>query len=124
MADTILFVDDEAEMCFMVSSLFQHHGYKIMTAENADVALNIADTVPLLAIILDVNLGGEDGLKLMTFLHRNHPKVPIIIYTGTSHDESVVKKALSEGAADYIRKGGPMEILVNTVRKLTSPSQR
>src|SRR5882762_1896453 len=69
---TILFIDDEIEMGFMVSNLFKHHGYKIFTAETIDVALDFADTIPFDAIVLDVNLGPDNGLKLMTFLHRNH----------------------------------------------------
>jgi len=62
------------------SNLFTHHGYKIFTAETVDVALEMSDNIPLDAIILDVNLGTDNGLKLMTFLHRNHPEIPIIIY--------------------------------------------
>lgn len=115
MPGTILFVDDEIEMGFMVSNLFKHHGYRIYTAENIDVALELSDDVPFDVIILDVNLAGDDGLKLLTFLHRNHPEIPIIIYTGEQHDNEVVQKALAEGAHQYLRKGGPMDELVKAV---------
>ncbi len=115
MPGTILFIDDEIEMGFMVSNLFKHHGYKIFTAETIDVALDFADTIPFDAIVLDVNLGPDNGLKLMTFLHRNHPDVPIIIYTGQQHDDEVVKKAMADGAHAYLRKGGPMDELVTAV---------
>lgn len=119
MLGTILFIDDEIEMGFMVSNLFNHHGYKIFIAETIDVALEFSDTIPFDAIILDVNLGPDNGLKLMTFLHRNHPEIPIIIYTGQQHDDEVVQKALADGAHAYLRKGGPMDELVRAVENAT-----
>ncbi len=120
MPGTILFIDDEIEMGFMVSNLFKHHGYKIFIAETVDVALEMSDTIPFDAIILDVNLGPDNGLKLMTFLHRNHPEVPIIIYTGMQHDDEVVKKVLADGAHAYLRKGGPMDELIRAVENATT----
>ncbi|MDB6064204.1 MAG: multi-sensor signal transduction histidine kinase [Pedosphaera sp.] len=117
MPGTILFVDDEIEMCFMVSNLFRHYGYNIITAETVDVALDSSDGIPLDVIVLDVNLAGEDGLKLMTFLHRNNPDVPIILYTGMQHDDDVVQKAIKDGAHTYLRKGGPLEELVRAVEQ-------
>jgi DNA-binding response OmpR family regulator len=115
----ILFVDDEPEMCFMVSNIFQQHGYDVMTAENIDVALDLVDGVPLDAIVLDVNLSGENGLEFMTFLHRNHPDVPIILYTGMQHDDEVIEKALSQGARKYLRKGGPLDELIQAVQSVS-----
>jgi two-component system nitrogen regulation response regulator GlnG len=115
MAGTILFVDDEIEMGFMVSNLFKHHGYKIFTAENIDVAFELTGDIPFDVIVLDVNIGGDDGLKLMSFLHRNHPDIPIILYTGENHDNEIVQKALKDGAFQYLRKGGPMDELVTAV---------
>ncbi|HWY74868.1 MAG TPA: response regulator [Verrucomicrobiae bacterium] len=116
MGAKILFVDDELEMCFMVSNLLRHHGYDVVTAENADVALGQADAYPLSLIILDANLAGEDGFKLMTFLKQNHPDVPIIIYTGMSHDEDTVQRALAMGARQYLRKGAPVDELISAVK--------
>lgn len=118
MAGTVLFVDDEIEMCFMVSNLLKHHGYTVYTAENAEVALNLADAGKFSAMILDVNLAGEDGFKLMSFLHRNNPGVPIILYTGSYHDDAVVQKALKDGATLYLHKGGPMDELVEALRSV------
>jgi DNA-binding response OmpR family regulator len=118
MTGRILFVDDEIEMCFMISNLLRRHGWEVMTAENAEVALHMADGAPLSVIILDVNLSGENGLKLMTFLHKNHPDVPIILYTGMDHDDEVVKKALREGARQYLRKGAPVDELIQAVQSV------
>ena len=100
----------------MVSNLLRHHGYDVVTAENVDVALHAADTYPLSLIILDANLGGEDGFKLMTFLKQNNPDTPIIVYTGTPHDDADIKKVLALGAHQYLRKGAPLDELITAVQ--------
>jgi DNA-binding response OmpR family regulator len=115
----ILFVDDEPEMCFMVSNIFKHYGLDVMTAETVEVALDMVEGIPLDAIVLDVNLSGEDGLEFMKFLHMNNPDVPIILYTGMQHDDEVIEKALQQGARQYIRKGGPLDELVQAVQSLS-----
>jgi DNA-binding response OmpR family regulator len=117
-AKHILFVDDEGEVRFTASRYFKQHGYKVSTAENAEEALRVADGVTLHAIILDVNLGGENGLELMTFLRHNHPTVPIILYTGIVHDDETVKKLLVQGADRYLIKGASFDELFKAVQEV------
>ena len=115
-AKHILFVDDEGEVRFTASRYFKQHGYKVSTAENAEEAMRVADSAALHAIILDVNLAGEDGLELMAFLKHNHPSVPIILYTGMVHDDETVKKLLSQGAQRYLIKGANFDELFKAVQ--------
>lgn len=112
----ILFVDDEGEIRLTASRFFRQHGYKVSTADNAEAALRAADGARLHAIILDVNLAGEDGLKLMPFLKRNHPNVPIILYTGVVHDDDTIKKFLKDGAFHYVPKGKSFDELLKVVQ--------
>ncbi len=123
-AKHILFVDDEGEVRLTASRFFRQHGYKVSTAESADEALRVADGAPIQAIILDVNLGGEDGLKLMPFLKRNHPSVPIILYTGVVHDDEMIKKFLSEGAFRYLAKGTSFDELLAVVQRAAETKEK
>src|ERR1051326_4961755 len=88
-----------------------------LAARDASEAMIQTEGVALDGIILDVNLAGENGLMLMKFLKRNHPDVPIILYTGLNHDEAAIQTMLKEGARQYLRKG-TMEELFNTVHGL------
>jgi len=115
MSRRVLIVDDELWMCSMVSEFLNLYGFEVATAENADTALQLAEAGTPNAIILDVNLAGENGLQLLTYLHRNSPDTPIIIYTGMDHDDEVVKKALAAGARAYLQKGGPLDELVRAL---------
>ena len=52
----------------------------------------------------------------MRFLKHNHPNVPIILYTGVVHDDETVKELLSQGAHQYLIKGGNLDELLKVVQ--------
>src|SRR4051794_32787580 len=87
----ILCIDDDAELLTLLTGCLQGQGFLVSTAVDADQGMRLLDDRKIEVVILDVNLAGEDGLRLMTFLKTNHPKTPIIIYTGLQHDEAEVK---------------------------------
>jgi DNA-binding response OmpR family regulator len=80
-------------------------GYEVVTAKDAAEALRRMESIKLDAIMLDVNLGGENGLLLMELLQQRHPGVPIIVYTGLDHDAAEIQAMLRRGARQYLRKG-------------------
>ncbi len=53
---------------------------------------------------------------LMNFVKRDHPGVPIILFSETGHDEEQVEAMLLLGAHPYRRKGS-MEELIQAVRR-------
>jgi DNA-binding response OmpR family regulator len=107
----ILYVDDEQTWGEMVAEALRAVGHEILIAKDATEALQQSDGVELGLIILDLNLAGENGLMLMKFLRRNHPAVPILLYTGQEHDEERVRHMLLQGAAQYLRKGSMKELV-------------
>jgi DNA-binding response OmpR family regulator len=101
----ILFVDDESDWRSVVAAQLKEIGHETIVARNGSEAMKLADGAQLGLIILDVDLAGESGLSLMHYLRRNHPGVPVLIYTGLDHDEAAIKNILHNGAAQYLRKG-------------------
>lgn len=85
-------------------------------AKDATEALAQAEESELGLIVLDLDLNGESGQVLMKFLKRNHPEVPILIYTAINHQEDEVKTLLQHGASQYLKKGSPDE-LVKAVKR-------
>jgi len=111
MGKKILFVDDENDWREVAEMYLKDSGYEVLTARDATEALSRTEGVDLGLIILDLNLAGENGLILMKFLKRNHPDVPIILYTGQEHDAAAISHMLKQGARQYVRKGTLGELL-------------
>jgi len=88
----------------IVSVVFEDAGYEVLTAKDATEAMRLTEGVQLASIILDLNLNGEDGLELMKFFQCNQSGVPVILYTGMSHDDDTILAMLRQGAHQYVRK--------------------
>ena len=95
----ILFVDDDKAWRDVVTVALQDAGYEIRTAKDASEAMLLTEGSNLGLIILDLDLGGEDGLMLMKFFKHNQPGVPIILYTGMKHDEDAIHRDAATGGA-------------------------
>lgn len=111
MGNQILLVDDDDNWRVRATTSLKGAGHNVLPAKDATEAMIQAEKAKLGLIILDVDLGGEDGLMFMKFLKRNYPGVPIILSSDTEHDEEAVKAMLLQGAHQYLRKGSIEELL-------------
>jgi two-component system, OmpR family, response regulator len=101
-AGKILVVDDDAQVCAMLTEYLSAHGYEVAQAESGAAMRDaLAQSVPDV-VLLDVNLPGDDGLTLARYLRENH-ELGIIMLTalGDVVDRIV---GLEIGADDYIAK--------------------
>jgi DNA-binding response OmpR family regulator len=119
----ILLVDDEAALCEMLSLYFGEMGLKVFAAATPQQARDLITKIQMHAIILDLNLAGEDGLEVLRFAKNTIPNVPVIIFTGLDVDEHLVKKCLADRADGFIRKtAGPGALLAEVRRHLPPAS--
>lgn len=105
MAADILIVDDEADICELVSGILQDEGYSTRVAHNSDSALGaIASRRPNL-VFLDIWLQGSrlDGLQLLEAAKEQHPDLPVVMISGHGNIETAVA-AIKHGAYDFIEK--------------------
>jgi Response regulators consisting of a CheY-like receiver domain and a winged-helix DNA-binding domain len=107
---TVLFVDDEGDWRLVAGECLRDAGFNIVTAKDEAEALRRMETMKLDGIVLDLNLGGQNGLLLMELLKQRHPGVPILIYTGMDHNNSAITEMLKSGAKKYLRKGSMTEL--------------
>jgi len=113
MGKKVLFVDDEEEWRSMVGMSLGAAGFDVLVAKDGSDAMQLAEGAELGLILLDLNLGGENGMMLMKFLKLNQPGVPIVLYTGTEHDDAQVLEMLKAGAHLYLQKGSMEELILN-----------
>lgn len=84
---TLLIVDDEACVTFMLASRFRELGYDVVTADNGEQALELALASPPTAVISDFQMPRKDGLELARQLRANPSteRIPVIMLTARGH---------------------------------------
>jgi CheY-like chemotaxis protein len=111
----ILCVDDNADICEMLTSLLGHAGYDVTTAATIVEALRLAEGGFDL-FILDKMEPHDTGLELCRELRRRHPDTPIIVYSADAFERHH-KEAFEAGATRYVNKPDTAA-LVEAVRNL------
>jgi len=109
-AASILVVEDDLAVREMIAEYLEGHGYAVAQAESGDAMRQaLAACVPDV-VLLDVNLGGEDGLSLARYLREHHDLGIIMVTAAGDVVDRVV--GLEVGADDYLAKPfDPRELL-------------
>ena len=110
----ILVVDDEESVLDSLQSILENAGYRVVTAQNGQKALEKAQFIPFDAILVDLKLPDIDGADLILRLPKNREMLKIII-TGFSTPEEGAKAA-DCGADDFFVKPVQPIDLLNTLR--------
>ena len=106
----ILIVDDDRAMQNMLSEYFGNNGLRPCVAANRAEMTDKLRFEPHV-VILDLQLGKDDGLDLLRMI-RGQSDVPVIITTGHRRDEIDRVVGLELGADDYVNKPfSPRELL-------------
>jgi len=96
--------------------LLSGHEYKVLTADNAEAALDKLRDTDVDIVLTDVRMPGMDGIELAGKIHALDPEIPILIMTAYAEFDVVVN-AVKKGIFDYITKPINPDYLVHAVRK-------
>jgi DNA-binding response OmpR family regulator len=110
----VLVVDDEESVLDSLQSILEKAGYRVVTAQNGQKALEKAQFIPFDAILVDLKLPDINGIDLLLRLPKNREMIKIII-TGFSTPEEGVKAA-DCGADDFFVKPVHPQDLLDTLR--------
>jgi two-component system, OmpR family, response regulator len=106
----LLIVDDDKELCGLLSKFLTHQGYRVSLAHNGTAMMSILESSRIDLVVLDLMLPGDDGLALCRRL-RSTSTLPIIMLTAMG-DEVDRIIGLEMGADDYLPKvANPRELL-------------
>jgi len=111
---TILVIDDERLFLTLVRDELEKAGFGVLTAEDAEQALDVLGKQQVQAIIMDVVMPGTDGLELLPRVRKDYPTVPVIVVSGRASFLTGVH-AMRLGAVDFLRKPLNFEELLRTV---------
>jgi two-component system, response regulator YesN len=98
---TLLIVDDDAQIRSLLRSSLEKH-YIVLEASGYFEAIRLLK-YPFDLAIIDYLLPDRDGFEVLKILREVCPTLPVIIMTGHT-DENLVIKAIRQDVADYIKK--------------------
>lgn len=113
----ILVVDDDRSILKLITRVLRDEAYAIDTASTGEEARTLAFVNEYDGIILDLQLGDRHGFEILQELRRNGRRTPILLYSGRSDTDSIVR-GLDAGADDYVVKPVSNEELRARVRTL------
>lgn len=102
-AMTVLVVDDELMARKLIEKVLTRDGYRVVQADNGQVALEILEQTPIDIIVSDIRMPVMDGYDLLKTVKARYPSIPVIIITAYG-DTYSVKDALLLGADEYVTK--------------------
>ena len=99
----ILIVDDENNVRFFLKETLTRDGHTVVAVDSGEAALKIIAEREFDLALIDLNLGGINGMEVLTALHRSAPDTVSIVLTAHASLETSVD-ALRKGAHDYLFK--------------------
>ncbi|WP_285260706.1 sigma-54-dependent response regulator transcription factor AlgB [Halopseudomonas bauzanensis] len=114
----ILLVDDEPAILRTFRYCLEDEGYTVATASSGDQAQALVQGQVFDLCFLDLRLGADDGLEVLTRLRMLAPWMRVVIVTAHSAIDTAVN-AMQTGAADYLVKPcSPDQLRLAAARQL------
>ena len=121
---TVMLVDDHALVRSAVRQALAADDIEVIgEASSADEALLVAPQLAPDVLLLDLNLPGTNGLRLLRELAPRLPKTKIVMLT-ISDDRRDLLDAVRNGAAGYLTKDLSPDALQRTVRGIRTEIMR
>ncbi len=99
----VLIVDDDRELCELLSIRIEAAGYDVAVEHDVRGALSHVGRERVDAILLDLRLGQEDGFDVLDGVSKRSPDVPVIILTAHGTIDLAVE-AMRKGAFGFVTK--------------------
>ena len=122
--EEVLLIDDDVELCSMLTEYLGKNGFRVRTAHRGDTGLKVAQQRPWSLILLDVMLPGMDGFEVLKKI-RAESSVNVLLLTARGEDVDRIV-GLEIGADDYLPKPfNPRELLArmrSVLRRNVAPA--
>lgn len=119
----LLLVDDEEDFRLAASKALTRQGFIATEAESGEKALELLSQSLPDVMILDLRMGGMDGIATLEKARRIAPDLPVIILTGHGRFEDALAGIRLE-IVDFIQKPVDMSDLGERIRRLLNKAKQ
>jgi two-component system response regulator HydG len=112
----ILIIDDDMDMCNLLSRFLQKKGYETDTSHSGNKGIAKFKESKFDVVLCDFRLGDKEGREVLREIKQIDPYAVVIIITGYSDIKTAVD-VIKSGAFDYITKPLIPEEVVNVISR-------
>ena len=116
MMSEILLADDETIFRKTFAKVLQEEGMAVTAVDNGTDAIDAITKHPFAVVILDIQMPGADGIKVLREIMRIRPETHVIMITAYGTVEMAVE-AIKLGACDYVMKPVVFEDVLTKIRQ-------
>ncbi len=110
----ILIVDDEPEICSLLSDFLAKKGFQVIVAISGQEAISLVKKEKPQLVLLDIKMPGMDGILTLKKIKEIDKEIGVIMITAVQ-DTELANQAINLGAYDYIAKPFNFEYLETSV---------
>ena len=120
----VLIIDDEKDICFLISEILKDEKYLTYSALNSNEAISYFNKYNPDLVILDVWLSNSklDGIEILKEFKKINNNVPVIIISGHGTVDLAVS-AIKNGAYDFLEKPFNSDKLVILAKRAIESSR-
>jgi two-component system cell cycle sensor histidine kinase/response regulator CckA len=129
--ETILLVDDDADLRSVTQLILEQAGYRVLAAEDGPEALRIAREYPgpIHLLVTDLVMPGMDGAELGRQIGSLRLGIPVLYVTAfavaqLAHQEIVQRRIVLDPGVPILAKPFSFEALEKSVREVLDISYR
>ncbi len=115
----VLVVDDEKDLCEIISSELRVLGAIPTSAHSVAEALSVFEQEEIDLVISDIRMPGASGMELLNSIRRKRVDLPVIFITGFT--DVTVAEALARGAEAVVNKPFDLDSLFELCERLVEP---
>ncbi len=122
MKKRVLIIDDDMDMCTLLSRFLSRNGYDTEVAYSGQKGIAKFEEENFDVVLCDYRLGNMDGKEVLMSVKKQKPDTIVLIITGYSDIKTAID-VIKQGAYDYITKPLiPDEVLSVLNKALDQPS--
>lgn len=117
---SVLIVDNDLDFSRTIKKILQTNGCRVATEEDPNKVLSHMEEEYQLVVLIDLKLGGADGVNVLKQVRARYPEKPVILLTSERHEMSMaIEQGMEVGAYTCLYKPFAMDNLMQIIKEIS-----